>query len=165
MSDSAPGPESPAAAELPHLRADGTAQMVDVSAKEVTVRTATAQGMVLLSPAAVQALRTGTVPKGDALAVARIAGLQAAKRAPELIVLAHPIAVHAVEVDLQVQDEGVAVRAQVRTADRTGVEMEALTCVSVAALNLIDMIKKIDPQATITQVRVTGKTGGRSGTR
>lgn len=150
---------------LPHLRADGTAQMVDVSAKEVTARTASAEGMVRLSPAAVAALRAGTVPKGDALAVARIAGIQAAKRAPEVIVLAHPIAVHGVEVEVQVRDEGVWIGAQVRTADRTGVEMEALTCVTVAALNLVDMIKKLDPAATIEQVRVTGKTGGRSGPR
>ncbi|HLS39301.1 MAG TPA: cyclic pyranopterin monophosphate synthase MoaC [Ornithinicoccus sp.] len=137
--------------------------MVDVSAKEVTVRTADAEGTVLLSAEAVAALREGTVPKGDALAVARIAGIQAAKRTPDLVPLAHPIAVHAVEVDLQVADHGVVIRATVRTADRTGVEMEALTCVSVAALALVDMIKAVDRRATITDVRVTAKTGGRSG--
>lgn len=148
---------------LTHLRDDGTAHMVDVSAKEVTVRTADAEGTVLLSAEAVAALREGTVPKGDALAVARIAGIQAAKRTPDLVPLAHPIAVHAVEVDLQVADHGVVIRATVRTADRTGVEMEALTCVSVAALALVDMIKSVDRRATITDVRVTAKTGGRSG--
>src|SRR5664280_3420253 len=118
---------------LNHLRADGSAHMVDVSAKDVTVRSATAAGRVLLSAAAVAALRGGTVPKGDALAVARIAGIQAAKRTPDLIPLAHPIRVHAVEVDLVVVDDGVNLSATVRTADRTGVEMEALTAVAVGA--------------------------------
>ena len=148
---------------LTHLRADGTAHMVDVSAKGITVRTATAVGRVLLSAAAVAALRGGTVPKGDALAVARIAGIQAAKRTPDLIPLAHPISVHAVQVDLTVVDEGVDLTATVRTADRTGVEMEALTAVSVGALALIDMIKAVDKHARITDVRVTAKSGGRSG--
>ena len=148
---------------LTHLRADGTAHMVDVTAKDVTARSASAAGTVLLSPSAVEALRGGTVPKGDALGVARIAGIQAAKRTPDLVPLCHPIAVHAVEVDLQVRDEGVDITATVRTADRTGVEMEALTCVSVAALALIDMVKAVDKLATITDVRVTAKSGGRSG--
>jgi len=148
---------------LTHLREDGSAYMVDVSAKEVTVRTASAAGRVLLSAAAVAALREGTVPKGDALSVARIAGIQAAKRTPELIPLAHPIGVHAVEVDLVVVDDGVELSATVRTADRTGVEMEALTAVCVGALALIDMIKAVDRHARITDVRVTAKSGGRSG--
>jgi len=148
---------------LNHLRADGTAHMVDVSAKDVTVRTASASGRVLLSAEAVSALRGGTVPKGDALSVARIAGIQAAKRTPDLIPLAHPIGVHAVEVDLVVSDEGVELSATVRTADRTGVEMEALTAVAVGALALIDMIKAVDRHARITDVRVTAKSGGRSG--
>jgi cyclic pyranopterin monophosphate synthase len=147
---------------LDHLRADGSAHMVDVSAKEVTVRSATAVGRVLLSAAAVDALRGGTVPKGDALSVARIAGIQAAKRTPELIPLAHPIGVHAVEVDLVVVDDGVDLSATVRTADRTGVEMEALTAVAVGALALIDMVKAVDRYARITDVRVTAKSGGRS---
>jgi cyclic pyranopterin phosphate synthase len=149
--------------KLSHLRADGSAHMVDVSAKEVTVRSATAVGRVLLSRAAVAALREGTVPKGDALSVARIAGIQAAKRTPELIPLAHPIGVHAVEVDLAVVEDGVDLRATVRTADRTGVEMEALTAVAVGALALIDMVKAVDRHARITDVRVTAKSGGRSG--
>ena len=148
---------------LSHLRADGTAHMVDVSAKDVTIRTASASGRVLLSAEAVSALRGGTVPKGDALSVARIAGIQAAKRTPDLIPLAHPIGVHAVEVDLVVSDEGVELSATVRTADRTGVEMEALTAVAVGALALIDMIKAVDRHARITDVRVTAKSGGRSG--
>jgi cyclic pyranopterin phosphate synthase len=148
---------------LSHLRADGSAHMVDVSAKEVTIRSASAAGRVLLSAAAVAALREGTVPKGDALSVARIAGIQAAKRTPDLIPLAHPIGVHAVEVDLTVADDGVDLSATVRTADRTGVEMEALTAVTVGALALIDMVKAVDRHARITDVRVTAKSGGRSG--
>jgi cyclic pyranopterin phosphate synthase len=116
-----------------------------------------------LSSTAIEALRSGRVPKGDALAVARIAGIQAAKRTPDLVPLAHPIAVHAVTVDLTVQDDGVDISAEVRTADRTGIEMEALTCVSVAALALIDMIKAVDKHGRITDVRVTAKSGGRSG--
>lgn len=151
------------APRLTHVRDDGTAQMVDVSAKAVTARAASAAGRVLLAPAAVAALRDGTVPKGDALAVARIAGIQAAKRTPDLVPLAHPVAVHAVTVDLAVADDGVDITAQVRTADRTGIEMEALTCVSVAALALVDMIKAVDKHARITDIRVTAKSGGRSG--
>ena len=137
--------------------------MVDVSAKDVTVRSASARGRVLLSPTAVAALRGGAVPKGDALAVARIAGLQAAKRTPDLVPLAHPVAVHGVVVELDVADDGVDIEATVRTADRTGVEMEALTCVTVAALALVDMVKAVDRHARITDVRVTAKSGGRSG--
>jgi cyclic pyranopterin phosphate synthase len=118
---------------------------------------------VLLSAGAVAALRAGEVPKGDALAVARIAGIMGAKRTPELIPLAHPIGLHAVAVELTVADEGVLISATVRTADRTGVEMEALTAVTVAALALIDMVKAVDPAAVITGVRVEEKVGGKSG--
>ena len=150
-------------AALTHVRADGTAHMVDVSAKAVTARQASAAGRVLLSPVAVSALRGGTVPKGDALAVARVAGIQAVKRTPDLIPLAHPVAVHAVEVDLDVVDSGVEISATVRTADRTGIEMEALTAVAVAALALIDMVKAVDRHARVMDVRVTAKSGGRSG--
>lgn len=153
----------PQRAGLTHVRADGSAHMVDVSAKQVTTRQASAAGRVLLSPAAVAALRSGNVPKGDALAVARVAGIQAVKRTPELIPLAHPIAVHGVEVDLEVCDDGVRIHATVRTADRTGIEMEALTAVSVAALTVIDMVKAVDKHGRITDVRVTAKSGGRSG--
>ena len=148
---------------LTHVDESGAARMVDVSGKDVTVRTATASGRVLVSPEVVALLRGGGVPKGDALAVARIAGIQAAKRTPELVPLCHPIAIHGVEVDLQVTDDSVLVSATVRTADRTGVEMEALTCVAVAGLALVDMVKAVDRAATITDVRVEAKSGGRSG--
>ncbi len=137
--------------------------MVDVSAKDVTVRQASAAGTVLLSAEAVAALRAGEVPKGDALAVARIAGIQAVKRTPDLVPLAHPVAVHGVAVDVDVVDAGVTIEARVRTADRTGIEMEALTAVTVAALALVDMVKAVDRHARITDVRVTAKSGGRSG--
>lgn len=148
---------------LTHVDARGHARMVDVSAKPVTAREATARGRVLCSAAVVEALRGDGVPKGDALAVARIAGIQAAKRTPELVPLAHPVAVHAVEVDVVVVDDGVEIEAVVRTADRTGIEMEALTAVAVAALAVVDMVKALDRQARITDVRVVAKSGGRSG--
>jgi cyclic pyranopterin phosphate synthase len=149
---------------LTHLDESGHARMVDVSGKEVTAREARASGRVLLSAAALAAIREGQVPKGDALAVARIAGIQAAKRTPDLVPLCHPIAVHGVTVDLAVGDGSVTIEAVVRTADRTGVEMEALTAVTVAALALIDMVKAIDPAAVISDVRVEEKTGGKTGT-
>lgn len=148
---------------LNHLRSDGTAHMVDISGKQITARAATATGRVLLSAEAVSALREGIVPKGDALGVARLAGIQAAKKTPDLVPLAHPVAVHGVEVDLTVVDDGVQIRATVRTADRTGIEMEALTCVSVAALAMVDMIKAVDKLAVISDVMVVAKSGGRSG--
>ena len=148
---------------LTHVDESGHARMVDVSAKDVTVREARASGRVLLSADAIAALRAGQVPKGDALAVARIAGIQAAKRTPDLVPLCHPIAIHAVTVDLQVGDHAVEISATVRTADRTGVEMEALTSVTVAARALIDMVKAIDPAAVISDVRVDEKTGGKTG--
>ena len=148
---------------LTHTDESGHARMVDVSAKDVTVREARASGRVLLSAEATTALRAGQVPKGDALAVARIAGIQAAKRTPDLVPLCHPIAIHAVTVDLRVADDAVEISATVRTADRTGVEMEALTSVAVAALALIDMVKAVDPAAVISDVRVEEKTGGKTG--
>jgi cyclic pyranopterin phosphate synthase len=150
-------------AELTHLDETGQARMVDVSGKDVTARTARASGRVLLSAEAVAALRSRQVPKGDALAVARIAGIQGAKKTPDLIPLCHPIGLHGVTVDLAVTDEGVDITAVARTADRTGVEMEALTSVSVAALALIDMVKAIDPAAMIADVRVEWKEGGKTG--
>ncbi len=149
---------------LTHLDDGGQAQMVDVSAKDVTVREAAASARVRLSAGAVAALRDRTVPKGDALAVARLAGIMGAKRTPDLIPLCHPIALHSVNVDLDVDDEGVAITARVRTADRTGVEMEALTAVTVAGLALIDMVKAIDRAASIESARVDLKSGGKSGT-
>lgn len=150
--------------ELTHVDEHGAARMVDVSAKDITVRSATASGFLSTTPEVIGLLRGEGVPKGDALAVARVAGIQAAKRTPDLVPLCHPIAIHAVTVDLEVTDGGVSIVATVRTADRTGVEMEALTCVAVAGLTLIDMIKAVDRAATITDVRVEKKTGGRSGT-
>ena len=138
--------------------------MVDVASKDVTVRTARATGRVLLSAQAVAALRDGRVPKGDALAVARIAGIAGAKRTPDLIPLCHPLGLHGVAVDVTVEDWGVAIEATVRTADRTGVEMEALTAVTVAALALIDMVKAIDRAACIESAQVEAKSGGKSGT-
>ncbi len=155
--------ESSERGRLTHLDERGAARMVDVTAKEVTVRTATAYGRVLVSSEVVTLLRGEGVPKGDALATARIAGIQGAKRTPELIPLCHPLALHAVSVDLSVADDCVEITATVRTADRTGVEMEALTAVSVAALTVIDMVKAVDKSAEIAGVRLLTKTGGKSG--
>jgi cyclic pyranopterin phosphate synthase len=146
-----------------HLNPSGEAHMVDVSGKEISLRTAIASGSVRVSKEVIAALRDGTVPKGDALAVARIAGIQGAKRTPDLIPLCHPIALHSVSVELEVGDDAVHIKATVKNADRTGVEMEALTAVSVAALALIDMVKSIDPAATIVEVKVDEKIGGKSG--
>jgi cyclic pyranopterin monophosphate synthase len=148
---------------LTHVDERGAARMVDVSAKDVTARTARASGRVLVSARVVELLRGEGVPKGDALAVARIAGIQGAKRTPDLVPLCHPLALHGVEVELDVTDDAVEINATVRTADRTGVEMEALTAVATAALTVVDMVKAVDKGATITDVRVEEKTGGRSG--
>lgn len=149
--------------DLTHIDASGNAHMVDVADREVTTRTATTVGRVLLSEEVVTLLRDGTVPKGDVLATARIAGIMATKRTPDLIPLCHPIAVHGVSVELVVVNEGVEITATVKTADRTGVEMEALTAVAVAGLTVIDMVKALDPGATITDVKMIHKDGGRNG--
>lgn len=154
-------PENPV--RLPHLRGDGSAFMVDVTAKAPSVREATAVAEVGCSPRVMSALRDGTVPKGDVLAVARVAGIMAAKRTPDLLPLAHRIGVHGCELDLSLAEDHVAIRATVRTADRTGVEMEALTAASVAALALIDMVKGLDRNAHIREVKLLAKEGGRSG--
>lgn len=146
-----------------HIDDKGQAHMVDVSDREITTRTATASGRVLLSKGVVAMLRDGSVPKGDVLATARLAGIMGAKRTPDLIPLAHPIALHSVTVELHVVDEGVTIESNVRTADRTGVEMEALTAVSICALTVIDMVKSLDPGATITDIHVDSKDGGRNG--
>ena len=148
---------------LTHLDAAGRARVVDVSAKPVTVREARAEGYVRCSPAVLALIAEGGLPKGDALTVARIAGLQAAKRTPDLVPLAHPVAVHAVEVDVVPVADGVRITAAVRTADRTGIEMEALTCVVVAGLTFVDMVKAVDKRTVMDGVRVTAKSGGRSG--
>ena len=154
---SGPGPR------LTHVDESGAARMVDVSGKDVTARTASASGRVLVSAEVVGLLRGEGVPKGDALAVARIAGIMGAKQTPALIPLCHPLAVSGVSVDLVVADDAVEITATVRTTDRTGVEMEALTAVSVAALTVVDMVKAVDKGAVITDVRVETKTGGKSG--
>jgi cyclic pyranopterin phosphate synthase len=148
---------------LTHVDETGAAHMVDVSDKDVTARSATASGRVLVSARVVELLRGEGVPKGDALAVARLAGIMGAKQTPSLIPLCHPLAISGVTVDLAVTDESVDITATVRTTDRTGVEMEALTAVSVAALTVIDMVKAVDKAAVITDVRVEAKSGGRSG--
>ncbi len=150
-------------ADLSHIDGDGNAHMVDVAGREVTTRTATAVGKVKLSSEVLKALRDNSVPKGDVLAAARIAGIMATKKTSELIPLCHPIAIHGVTVDLKVEDDGVAISATVKTADRTGVEMEALTAVSVAGLTVIDMVKAMDPTAMVTDVYMTEKDGGRNG--
>jgi cyclic pyranopterin phosphate synthase len=146
-----------------HLDAAGNARMVDVTEKQPTARSATARGFVRCAEHVVAALRDGSVPKGDVLAVARIAGIQAAKRTPELLPLAHVIGVHGASLELVIVDDGVEVEAIVRTADRTGVEMEALTAVTVAALAVVDMVKGLDKGTSIESVRIVRKTGGKSG--
>jgi cyclic pyranopterin phosphate synthase len=145
---------------LTHIDASGAARMVDVSGKEVSARTATATARVEVSAEVLALLRTGDLPKGDALGVARIAGIMAAKRTPDLIPLCHPIALHGVTVDVELGDDAINVSATTRTADRTGVEMEALTAAAIAGLTMIDMVKGIDPAARVTAVEVIEKTGG-----
>lgn len=148
---------------LSHIDHRGRARMVDVAEKAVTTRTAQAVGQVRTGATA--AVQAGTVAKGDVLAAARIAGIMATKRTPDLIPMCHPIAVHGVTVDVEPdpEEDVVRIRATVRTADRTGVEMEALTAVTVAALTVIDMTKALDPAAVIEGVQVISKTGGASG--
>ena len=148
---------------LTHVDETGAARMVDVSGKDVTARVATASGRVLVSEAVIGLLRGEGVPKGDALAVARLAGIMGAKQTPALIPLCHPLAISGVTVDLAVSDDAVEISATVRTTDRTGVEMEALTAVAVAALTVIDMVKAVDKGAVITDVRIETKSGGKSG--
>src|SRR4051794_6046150 len=137
--------------------------MVDVSGKDVTAREAVAAGRVLVSPEVVALLRGAGVPKGDTLAVARLAGIMGAKQTSTLIPFCHPLALSSVSVDLTVTDDAVEMTATVRTTDRTGVEMEALTAVAVAGLTVIDMVKAVDKRAVVTEVRVLRKSGGKSG--
>ncbi|HEY2880589.1 cyclic pyranopterin monophosphate synthase MoaC [Nocardioides sp.] len=148
---------------LTHVDETGAARMVDVSGKDVTTREAVAAGRVLVSPEVVTLLRGAGVPKGDTLAVARLAGIMGAKQTSTLIPLCHPLALSSVTVDLEVVDDAVEVTATVRTTDRTGVEMEALTAVAVAGLTVIDMVKAVDKRAVITDVRILSKSGGKSG--
>jgi cyclic pyranopterin phosphate synthase len=148
---------------LTHLNEKGEANMVDVSAREVTTRIATASGRVSLSSEVLNLIANNQTPKGDVLATSRIAGIMGAKKTSELIPLCHPIAIHKVEVELKIESDGVSITAMVKTNDRTGVEMEALTAVSVAGLTLIDMIKALDPKASITNIQVDSKSGGKNG--
>jgi cyclic pyranopterin monophosphate synthase len=149
--------------KLTHVDPSGAARMVDVSAKDVTVREAVAAGRFTTMPEVIDLLRRDGLPKGDALAVARIAGIAGAKRTPDLVPLCHPVALHAVTVDLQLTDEAIEIVATTRTADRTGVEMEALTAVVVAGLALYDMVKAVDRSAVLGDVRLLAKSGGRRG--
>ncbi|HKN95670.1 MAG TPA: cyclic pyranopterin monophosphate synthase MoaC [Pseudonocardiaceae bacterium] len=149
--------------DLTHLDASGAARMVDVSAKEATARTAVATGVVRTTAEVIGLLRADGLPKGDALATARIAGIMAAKRTPDLVPLCHPIALTGVTVDLATGAAEVRITATVRTTDRTGVEMEALTAVAGAGLALHDMIKAVDPAAVLDAVRVERKEGGKTG--
>ena len=153
----------PEESPLSHIDETGAARMVDVSTKVVTTRRAIAVGRVSTTAEVLALLRGDGVPKGDALAVARIAGIMGAKRTPDLIPLCHPIGLHSVTVDLQINGTGVEITATATTADRTGVEMEALTAVAIAGLALIDMIKGVDPAAGIEAVRVVRKDGGKTG--
>jgi cyclic pyranopterin phosphate synthase len=150
-------------AELTHVDESGAARMVDVSGKDVTAREAVAGGRVLVSGEVVDLLRGAGVPKGDTLAVARLAGIMGAKQTPSLIPLCHPLGISSVTVDLEVADDAVEITATVRTTDRTGVEMEALTAVAIAGLTVIDMVKAVDKRAVITDIRVLAKSGGASG--
>jgi cyclic pyranopterin phosphate synthase len=149
---------------LSHLDEEGRARMVDVGAKPETAREATAAGAVRLAPATLELILAGAVPKGDVLATARLAGIGAAKRTADLIPLCHPLRLTSVGVEFEPAEDGVLeIRATVRAVDRTGVEMEALTAVSAAALCVYDMVKAVDRGATITDIRVVAKSGGRSG--
>jgi cyclic pyranopterin phosphate synthase len=148
---------------LTHVDAGGAARMVDVSAKEVTARSAVAAGRVTTTAEVVDLLRRDGLPKGDALAVARLAGIMGAKKTPDIVPLCHPIGLHGVTVDLELGDDAVEITATTRTADRTGVEMEALTAVATAGLALIDMVKAVDPAAALEAVRVLRKEGGKTG--
>ena len=149
--------------ELSHINNKGEAHMVDVSSKEESVRIAIASGKVKMSDEVLKAISEGQNPKGDVLATSRVAGIMGAKKTSELIPLCHPIAIHKVEIDLKVENDGIAILATVKTSDRTGVEMEALTAVSVTGLTLIDMVKAIDPRAALINVQVESKSGGKSG--
>ena len=146
-----------------HLDSDGQANMVDVTGREVTLRIADTSASVTLSAHVIELLRSGQTTKGDVLSTARIAGIMAAKKTSELIPLCHPIAINKISIDLKINDSGVAISAQVITSDRTGVEMEALMAVSVAGLTIIDMVKALDPFASLSEIRVDSKSGGKNG--
>ncbi|EID10748.1 molybdenum cofactor biosynthesis protein MoaC [Mycolicibacterium phlei RIVM601174] len=149
---------------LSHLDETGAAHMVDVTAKDVTKRTAVAAGVLHTTSDVVAMIAAGGLPKGDALATARIAGILAAKHTSDLIPLCHQLALTGVDVDFEIGEATIGITATVRSTDRTGVEMEALTAVSVAALTVYDMIKAVDPAARIDDIRVLRKEGGKTGT-
>jgi cyclic pyranopterin monophosphate synthase len=153
----------PAKPVLTHLRQDGTAQMVDVSNKAQSTREATATATVRSTAEVLSLLWAGELPKGDALAVARVAGIMAAKKTPDLIPLCHPLPLAKVTVDFELDTDSVTVFATVKTYGVTGVEMEALTAASVAALSVYDMIKAVDKHAVLTDIKVLAKSGGKSG--
>ena len=149
--------------KLTHLDEKGAARMVDVSAKDATVREAKAEASITMSAEALAAIQGGNAPKGDVLAAARIAGIMAAKKTPELIPLCHPVALSGVTLDFEMQQDGVRIIATTKTTGPTGVEMEALTAASIAALTVYDMIKAIDRAAVIGGVKLVSKSGGKSG--
>ena len=149
--------------DLSHYRADGAAHMVDVSAKDVTAREATAVAVLRTRPDVVARIASGDLPKGEAIATARIAGILGAKRTPDLVPLCHPLPITGVDVDVVPHDDVVDITATVRTRGRTGIEMEALTAVTVAGLTVYDMIKAVDREAVLTDMRVVAKSGGKSG--
>lgn len=149
--------------DLSHYRPDGAAHMVDVSAKDVTAREATAVGVLRTRRDVVERIAAGDLPKGEAIATARIAGILGAKRTPDLVPLCHPLPITGVDVDVVPRGDAVEITATVRTRGRTGVEMEALTAVTVAGLTVYDMIKAVDREAVLTDVRVVAKSGGKSG--
>ncbi|MGW6174837.1 cyclic pyranopterin monophosphate synthase MoaC [Arthrobacter sp. NPDC055138] len=151
------------AERLTHVREDGTAHMVDVSGKDETTRQATAQAVLSTRSDVVELLAAGSLPKGDALAVSRVAGIMAAKQTPQLIPLCHPLPISKVTVDFFPAEDSVRIEATVKTRSVTGVEMEALTAASVAALSLYDMVKAVDKHAVISDIKVLAKSGGKSG--
>ena len=148
---------------LTHVDADGSAHMVDVSGKHKTLRTATAEAFVSMNPSTVEVVSSGGLAKGDALSVSKIAGIMAAKRTHDLIPLCHPLALSAIDVDIEMTQTGARIVSTVKTNDRTGVEMEALVAATVSALTIYDMCKAVDKAITIDRVRLLEKTGGKSG--
>lgn len=149
--------------KLSHINEKGEAHMVDVSSREESIRIAVASGKVKISAEVLKLIAKGQAPKGDVLATARVAGILGAKRTSDLIPLCHPIAIHSVVIDLTIESDHISVTSTVKTADRTGVEMEALTAVSVTALTLIDMVKAMDPYAEVLEIQMISKSGGRNG--
>ena len=156
--------DTPPAGELTHIDSEGRVRMVDVGDKPVTDRVAVARGNIRIGPAAMQAIRSGSVAKGDPLQAARIAGIMAAKRTADLVPLCHSLPLSQVDVELEARDDGYGIEARVRTTARTGVEMEALTAVTAAALTVYDMVKAMDRRMVIGEIRLVEKRGGRSGT-